>query len=156
MIRRDHANRREGTAAVEFAVVLIFIVPLLIGLWEVGRLVEVEQLMNNAVREGARQASTGNKNAAGVQQDVANYLTVNGITCSTSNVTVTNKTSAARNDPTTANQLDQFHVEVQIPFDSVRWVLLNKITKVSNLSAGADFYSMRDIPLAVNATIPVQ
>ena len=63
-------------------------------------------------------------------------MAVNGITCTTSNVTVTNKTSSARNDPTTANQMDQFHVSVQIPFDSVRWVLLNKITKTQNLTCG--------------------
>ena len=154
--RHKPANRREGTAAVEFAVILIFIVPLLIGLWEVGRLVEVQQLMNNAVREGARQASTGNKDSTAVKQDVVQYLTLNGIPCAESNVTLTNMTSSARNNPPSALQLDQFHIEVKIPFNSVRWVLLNKITNVQDLSAAADFYSMRDIPLTINATIPVK
>ena len=157
VLQRVHTKLRQGTAAVEFSVVLVFLMPLLIGLWEVGRLVEVEQLLTNAAREGARQASTGNVNTAGVQQVVVNYLTVNGISGVTaSNVTVTNVTDSSRNDPTTANQLDQFHVAVQIPFDSVRWVLLNQITTVKYLNASAEFYSMRDTPLAVNATIPLQ
>jgi hypothetical protein len=113
-------------------------------------------MLNNAVREGARQASTGNTNTAGVQAVVVKYLAQNNITATASNVTVTNKTSSARPDPTGANQMDQFHVEVQIPFNSVRWILLNQITSVQNLTASADFYSMRDTPLTVNATIPLQ
>ncbi len=149
-------SRRHGSACIEFAVVLLFVVPLLLGVWEVGRLVEVEQHLNNAVREGARQASTANVNTAGVQQVVVNYLNANGIPCSTSNVTVTNKTSSSRNDPTTANQLDQIEVSVSIPFNNVRWVLLNQITPVQNLTASTEFYSMRDVPLSINTTIPLQ
>ncbi len=127
-------SRRHGSACIEFAVVLLFVVPLLLGVWEVGRLVEVEQHLNNAVREGARQASTANVNTAGVQQVVVNYL----------------------NDPTTANQLDQIEVSVSIPFNNVRWVLLNQITPVQNLTASTEFYSMRDVPLSINTTIPLQ
>jgi Flp pilus assembly protein TadG len=146
---------RRGAAAVEFAVVSLVLFPLLIGIWEVTRLVEVQQLLANAAREGGRQASTGNVNTAGVQQVVASYLTRNGIPCSTSNVTVTNLTSSSRSDPTTANQFDQFHVTVTIPFDSVRWVLLNQITNTTQLTAAADWYSMKDVPLSINTNIPL-
>ena len=66
MLPRPMKRQRGGSACVECAVCLLFLVPLLLGLWEVGRLVEVEQFLNNAVREGGRQASTGMKNAAGV------------------------------------------------------------------------------------------
>ncbi len=146
---------RRGTAAVEFAVASLFLVPLLIGLWEVGRMVEVQQLLANAAREGGRQASTGNLNTAAVQNIVASYLTRNGIPCAASNVTVTNLTNASRSDPTTANQFDQFLVTVTIPFDSVRWVLLNQITSVKNLSASANWVSMKDVPITVNTAIPL-
>ena len=44
---------------------------------------------------------------------------------------------------------------VSIPFNSVRWVLLNQLTKVTTLSASATWYSMADIPLTVNTTIPL-
>ena len=92
MIRRPvRPEPRRGTAAVEFGVSALFLIPLLIGLWEVGRMVEVQQLLANAAREGGRQASTGNVNTAGVQSVVASYLSRNGISCTSSNVTVTSR-----------------------------------------------------------------
>jgi Flp pilus assembly protein TadG len=156
MIRRPvRPEPRRGAAAVEFAVASLFLVPLLIGLWEVGRMVEVQQLLANAAREGGRAASTGNVNTSGVQNIVASYLTRNNIPCAASNVTVVNLTSSSRADPTTANQFDQFQVTVTIPFDSVRWVLLNQITTVRTLGASATWVSMKDLPLQVNQTIPL-
>src|SRR5437660_8329183 len=146
---------RYGTAAVEFAVTALFLVPLIIGLWEVGRMVQVQQLLANAAREGGRQASTGNVDTAGVQSVVASYLTRNGITCASSNVTVTNLTSSSRNDPKPANQFDQFQVTVSIQFNSVRWVLLNQISNVTQLSASANWVSMKDVPITVNQNIPL-
>jgi Flp pilus assembly protein TadG len=148
--------RRTGSAACEVAVILTFLMPLLLGIWEVGRLVEVEQHLNNAVREGARQAATGDQNTAAVQQVVVQYLAANGISCSASNVTVTNLTSSARNDPSTANQLDQLQITVSLPFNNVRWVILNQITSTQTLTATTVFYSMQDIPLNVNTNIPLQ
>lgn len=61
MIRRRMPVRppaRRGVAAVEFAfVTMLFVVPLIIGVWEVGRLIQVQQIVSNAAREGARLAS---------------------------------------------------------------------------------------------------
>jgi Flp pilus assembly protein TadG len=51
-------RNRSGAAAVEFAVVMnLVLVPLLIGLWEMGRLVQVQQIVANSAREGARMAA---------------------------------------------------------------------------------------------------
>src|SRR5438105_3836573 len=52
-------TRRGGLAAVEMAVALPFIAILIFGIWDVGRMVEVQQLVNNAAREGARLAAVG-------------------------------------------------------------------------------------------------
>jgi Flp pilus assembly protein TadG len=155
LIRRRQ-ERRHGAASVEFAVIAVFLVPLLIGVWEVGRLVEVQQYLSNAVREGGRQASTGNRDATAVKQVVVRYLTTNGIPASVNDVTVTNLTSSSRNDPTQAEQLDQYRVTISIPFNSIRWILLNQITSKTTLTASADWYSMRDIPLAIDSKIPLQ
>jgi hypothetical protein len=46
-------------------------------------------------------------------------------------------------------------VSVSIPFNSVRWIALDRITSLTNLTASADWYSMRDIPLAVSMVIPL-
>ena len=40
---------------------------LMLGTWEVGRMVEVSQILNNAVREGGRSASTGQYTNSQVQ-----------------------------------------------------------------------------------------
>ncbi len=147
--------RRAGTAAVELAVCLPLLLILLVGVWEVGRMVEVKQLLANAAREGGRQAATGSQTTAQVQAYVVNYLTTNGITgVSTSNVTFQDLTSAGVTDPTTANQMDRLRVSVTVPYSLVRWSTLAQITGTTQLTASADWYSMRDLPISVNTTIP--
>jgi len=152
-VKRQPAARR-GTAAVEFAVVLPFLMPLLIGLWEVGRLVEVQQVLNNAAREGGRQIATGSVSISTAQTEVVNILARNGVTATARQITMTNVTNASRSDPTTCNQMDQWHTQIQIPFNSVRWILLKQITNVTTLTGQADWYSMKDVPISVNTTIP--
>ncbi|MBV8684955.1 MAG: pilus assembly protein, partial [Caulobacteraceae bacterium] len=51
---------------------------LLMGIIEVGRLIEMQQVLSNAVREGARQAATGQLNNTQVQAVVTQYITVAG------------------------------------------------------------------------------
>jgi Flp pilus assembly protein TadG len=161
MCKRLSRGRR-GAAAVELAVLLsVFLLPLLLGLWEVGRLVEVMQLLDNAAREGGRQASTGRRTVTQVQQSVVNYLARNGITVDPNAVILTNLTSGSRNDPTTGNpspphaqKMDHFNLTVTLPFNSVRWVLLNQITNTTQLTASVDWYSMNDFPLTVDTTLP--
>jgi Flp pilus assembly protein TadG len=53
-------RRRGGAAAVESCVIMLVVCPLMIGLWEMGRVVQVEQIISNAAREGARMAAQGN------------------------------------------------------------------------------------------------
>jgi Flp pilus assembly protein TadG len=157
MLKQDcfSNRRRKATAAVEFAVILPVLLIFLTGAWEVGRMLQVQNLLDNAVRDGARQASTGNMTASQVQTYVAQTLNNNGLPSITaSDVTVTNLTTAGL-DPASANQLDKLQVAISIPFDSVRWILLNKVTNVTNLTSSAVWFSMRDVPLAVNATIPL-
>ena len=86
---------RRGVASVELALVtLLFVVPLLLGIWEVGRLVQVQQIVSNSAREGARlSAQAYTINAAGsptqihvrtgspsVKDAVYDYLRAAGLT----------------------------------------------------------------------------
>lgn len=156
-LRKSSETRlRPAVAAVELAVVLPFLVFLLVGLWEVGRMVEVQQMLTNAVREGGRQASTGIRTTDQVKQAVVNYLNRQGISAAkVGQVTITNKTDASRS-PDQANQMDQFQISIALPLDSVRWIMLPQLTNLKNMTASADWYSMRDIPINVSATIPLQ
>lgn len=53
-------SARRGVAAVELGLVtILFMVPLIIGIWEVGRLIHVHQVVSNSAREGARLAAQG-------------------------------------------------------------------------------------------------
>src|SRR5437016_2834187 len=65
---------RRGVAAVEFAICLPVLFTILFGLWEVGRMTEVQNVMWNSVREGARDASTGQADLKAVANNVLLYL----------------------------------------------------------------------------------
>lgn len=147
---------RRGAAAVEFAIVASLLIPVLLGIWEVGRLVQVQQLTHNAVREAGRQASTGTRTVAQVRDAALNYLTRAGINTTGATVTLVNVTDGSRSDPTTANQMDQFQITLTLPFNNVRWILINQVTNTTELTATTDWYSMKDAPLSVSTTIPIE
>src|SRR5208282_1822508 len=115
---------RCGTAAVEFALIAPLVAILLVGLLEVGQMVQITLIVSNAAREGARQASTGANSYAGVQTTVANYLTNAGIT-NQSGLTVTvydvtQGNSGPQFNPSTANWLDQLQITVTLPYSNVQ------------------------------------
>jgi Flp pilus assembly protein TadG len=158
-------TRRRGAAAVELAVVLPLILLLLTGIWEVGRMVEVQQILSNAAREGARQAATGQFTNAQVEQIVVQYLNVAGIPTTNVNTTgntgiqnitgspqatmVTDLTNPSY-DVSNAQYLDQLQVTVQIPFQDVRWSVLSLITSSSTtMNATVKWYTMVDKPYPI-------
>jgi Flp pilus assembly protein TadG len=94
-MRRSLQSRRRGVAAIELAfVTMLLVIPLLIGIWEVGRLVQVQQIVSNAAREGARLSAQAftinasgtptqikiNSGTASVREAVYDYLYAAGLT----------------------------------------------------------------------------
>lgn len=71
---RRGTARRSGQAAVEFAVCLPLLVLILSGLWEVGRITEVQQVMWNSAREAGRDASLGQDSLSDVASNLLTYL----------------------------------------------------------------------------------
>ena len=55
-----------------------------------------------------------------------------------------------------AVQLDRFRVTITMPVSKVRWSWLTQLTSINTLTAQADWYSMRDLPIAVASDIPLQ
>jgi hypothetical protein len=108
-------TRRRGVAAIELGfVTMLFVVPLIIGIWETGRLIHVQQVVANAAREGARLAGQGIvikadgtvtqiKKATGspnVKDAVVDYLRAAGLSQLTaSDVTVTFAFTTPRTTP---------------------------------------------------------
>lgn len=156
MLRTRCPRRRPGTAAVEFACLSPLLLTLLLGIWEVGRMTHVQQLLTNAAREGGRQAAAGTKTIAQVQQSVLTYLTNAGINTTGATVALTNLTNGARSEPMTALQLDRYELTLTLPFNNVRWSMADQITSVTTLTATVGWVSMRDLPLTVSTTLPVE
>ncbi|MCI0682816.1 MAG: pilus assembly protein [Gemmataceae bacterium] len=155
-MRLNRRSARSGVAAVELGVLAPVLLILLVGAWEVGRMVEVQQLLTNAAREGGRQAATGVKTVSDVKDVVVRYLHHNGIKAAApEHVTLTNITDSSRS-PEVANQLDQFRITVSIPFNSVRWAALDQITSLTTLTGAAEWFSMRDIPIVVDYKPPLE
>src|SRR3954471_21454290 len=108
------ARPRRAAAAVELAVTLPVILGLLVGLWESARIVQIQQLLQSAAREGARQAATGQSSDSAVRQVTLQYLKValgdtGGTMTAGAVVTVANLTHPGR-DATAADSLDLIRV----------------------------------------------
>lgn len=142
---RHHS--RSGTAAVELAVIAPLVIALLVGLLEVGRMVQVNEIISNAAREGARNASTGVNTYANVQTVVQNYLTNAGITNQTGLVInvydVTQGNSGPQFNPANAAYLDQLQVTVSLPYSNVQLAPLPGFSN-SVVSANVVWYSNQD------------
>jgi Flp pilus assembly protein TadG len=180
MRTRRTTRRRGGSAAVELLVTMPIFFILLVGIWEIGRLVELQQEVNNAAREGARQASSGKYTTAQVQAAVITYLTNAGLAVTdangNANVTVTAVDVTAGNIPLapasyTGNVLpqnDHVHVTVAYPMDNARYLTSGGfntknygfvgfgtfVPAGTMLNAAADWCVMSDVPISVPTTIP--
>lgn len=159
-------HERDGMAAVEAAFVLPIVVTLMLGVWEVGRMIEVTQLVTNAAREGARVAAGGNINGSSVtvstvQQAVKDYMTSAGLPTAAVNgaqITLTNLSAHTWTNPVDAQPLDKFSVSVVIPsgtaFDSLRWSMVTKMTGLSQVSSSVTWMSTSNSEVTVSATLP--
>lgn len=180
----DRAERsRPGAAAVEFAVVLPLIVLLLMGTWEVARLVQVHAILTNAAREAARLAAqgqiinlTGNYTQILVTDSdpatpdltstVVNYvrnadpnfrsgqgISTTGMTVSFTFVDGAGNPITSPNQPWQGSKCQRFRVTASLPYDNFRWTSLN-LLNVTTITATVDWMSMIDDPFQVNTTLP--
>jgi Flp pilus assembly protein TadG len=162
-------SRRQAVAAVEFAVVLPLILLILLGVWELGRIIHVQQVLTTAARDGARLAAQGtiinttgaytqihfSSGSPNVQDVVLNSLYGAGITnLNGANVTfqfVSGDTG--RTDPYQGQKNELFRVRVTIPYDNVRWTSMTLFAP-NTLSAEVYWTMMVDDPFTVNTNIP--
>jgi len=180
MTWRSHRPARRGVAAIEFALVtMFFVIPLLIGVWEVGRLVQVQQIVSNAAREGARLAAQAYtirtdgtatqiyRDSSGgtpnVRDHVYQYLYAAGLTTiqnTTADLDVTFTFLGPRSDGAPATEPYQgqkgqpFQVTVTIKdWSKVRWVNLGLVNPTS-VTATVNWQMLMDDPFTVNTNLP--
>ncbi|MFL5339652.1 MAG: TadE/TadG family type IV pilus assembly protein [Gemmataceae bacterium] len=160
------ARRRPGLAAVEAALVVPVIVLLLLGLWEIGRMANVSQIMNHATREAGRQASTGYNSYDQIKTIVSNDLTqaglsnLNGLTLQITNLTTgdtgpgTHGINIHDYDPTNAKQNDQLEVMISLPYENVRWGPRLLTSSVSRINTRTIWVCLKDQSFPTNVTVP--
>lgn len=174
MVRRTRPRRR-GVAAVEMALVtMFFVLPLMIGVWEVGRLVYVQQVVTEGAREGARLAGQGivikedgtitnvytSTGSVNVKDQVYQYLVSNGLTgLAPSDVTVTftfktpTATGTFPTEPYLGEKGMAFDVFVSVPWSKVRWVNLG-IVNPTTVYFTASWQTLTDDPFTINTNLP--
>jgi Flp pilus assembly protein TadG len=174
MLRRRRTARR-GIAAVELAIIFMFLViPLMIGVWEIGRLVQVQQIVANSAREGARLAAQGytiNTNGSptqimsstgtpNVHDWIYQYLIGAGLTnLASTDVTTSFTFLAGRSDGQPATEPYQgeknqpFQVTVTIPWANVRWINMGLVNPTT-VTYTVVWRMAIDDPFTVNDTLP--
>ena len=153
--KRKSTRPCRGVAALELALVLPVLSSLFLGVCEVGRMLDVQIMLENAVGVGGRQASTGVCTNAQVQQDVINCLTLAGLPTKDVTVTVADLTTPGT-DASQAAQMDTLQVTVTIPFRDVRWAATSFVTNNNTiLSATSTFRSARVNPYPTNIQPPM-
>jgi len=168
---------------VELAVLAIPIFMMIVGIWEVGRLVQMEQVLLGAVREAARQAAQGyivtpkgkftaiyTNGSSTVQagtlpgyldDTVIEYLTGAGVT-NTTNLKVEfyfldasgNKdTTAGHTEPYQGKKGDKFKVYVWLPYDNFRWTTAT-FWNTDGLGAETIWFSLADKDFTLDTSVP--
>ncbi len=172
MTKHPRPDPRPGVAAVEFAVILPLILLLLLGTWEVGRLVQVYAILYNATREGARVAAQGqiinltgaytqikvSSGSPDVYDTVKNYLTNSGINAAGLDVDFTflsgsGSPVSSPAEPYQGTRAMRFRVTATLPYNSFRWTQLS-LLNVASIQTTVDWVSLLDDPFSVNTSMP--
>lgn len=162
--QETRSARRRGIAAVEAAVCLPLILTLLVGTWEVGRILEVQQFLEVGAREAARQAGSGLLTNAQVKQIAAGYVRnalrdTNGTMTQNLSVSVSvyhasDPETAVDIDVSHADSLDVLVIDVSIPYSDVRWINLPMITSASILKGRSIWVSLKNFPFPTTPPQP--
>jgi Flp pilus assembly protein TadG len=143
-------NRR-ATACVEFALILPVLLIFVLGLLEMGRFVEVRQILTLAAEEGARQASTGQVASPQVVNIVTGCVAASGLPTTGLAVTVLDLTNPGT-DVSQATCMDNISITVTIPFINVRWCSSLLVTN-STTQVDATVYWVSSLPQAYPSNI---
>jgi len=166
MERRVAFKNRRGVVAVEAAFVLPLLLVLMFGIWEVGRMIQMNQILVNSAREGARLAAGGYVNGTAVtvvmvQQAVKDYLVSAGMPAAAANaaqVSLVCQATPTWTNPSDALPLDKFQVTVLIPagtaFNSLKW-LPSVITSATQMTTTVNWQSLNNSKIVVSATLPL-
>ncbi|TDJ47443.1 MAG: pilus assembly protein [Gemmatimonadetes bacterium] len=139
--RLNNRMRRHGSsgqALAELAIALPVLLLMLVGIFEFARAYQIQQVVVNAAREGARQAVLQGVDADSATIIVNTYLTSGAINTGTATVVVTDTNNTG--DPTT--------VQVSVPY---RFALIGPLIRLATSGSGPP--GPGDINLTSQATM---
>jgi Flp pilus assembly protein TadG len=117
-------KQRQGSAAVEFAVLLPFLAMIMMGMMEYGRAIQLKETLTDCAREACRNAILPGQTDSQVQAEVVDILTRQF----NATVAANNTTTIKVNDVTSTSSLgssvrgDKISVQVQVQYSQVSWV----------------------------------
>lgn len=118
---------RGGVAAVEFAMVAPLFLILLLGVIEYGRMLVVQQVVNEAAREGVRAAVCTGAQTSDVLTAANDRLAASSVSGATVTVNPNPPSSAINGDPVS--------VTVEVPFSAVSWLHSSAALDATTLTA---------------------
>ncbi len=114
-------KQRRGAAAVEFAIVATVFFMFVFGIFEIGRLVMLQQIMGEACRQGARRAILENASETAVVDQVTAKLAANSIPGATVTITWANKET--QSNMANLGFQDPLTVRATVPYSDVSWLV---------------------------------
>lgn len=144
-MRRAARHGESGQALAEIAIALPLLLLMLIGIWEFARAYQIQQVVVNAAREGARivvlpEASGGTVDSA--TNVVNRYLASGSVPCDDC-VTITNETDPSLPEGDTGHAM---RVLVQVPYS---FNLIGPVIRLATGNSGGP----GDITLSSQATM---
>ena len=130
-VKQQKTRKRRGAVAVEFAFIAPVLLSIVLGMIELTRAYDAQNLLQTAAREGARFAAMDRTDMLdeGVSanskliEDVTNFLITSGIPADSIDVSVVDAedpcTEFDLDDP--ENDLRLFEVRIEVPFSAVSY-----------------------------------
>ena len=116
------------TSLGTIAIIAPLLFMLVMGLFEFGRMMMVQEILTNGAREGARKAALPGATSSDVTGVVNTYLSATGIS---------GHTTSCAPDPATAAAGANVTVTISVPYTSVSWLPASTVRWLANTSLSA-------------------
>jgi Flp pilus assembly protein TadG len=115
-------QKRTAAAAVELAILSPILAALVVGMFQMSRVIMVKEILCDAARKGCRTGIYPNRASSDITADVNDILSNNGLDSTSATITI--QVNGQSVDASTANQNDQVSVKVTFPLTKVGWLPL--------------------------------
>jgi Flp pilus assembly protein TadG len=111
---------RRGAVAVEFALIAPLLATLVMGTFEMSRIIWGKEILCDAARKACRAGIYPNRDNAAITKEINNILDDNHLDHTTAGITILVNDQVV--DASTAKQNDKISVLVTIPISQIAWV----------------------------------